>query len=184
MAIAWWVITGVRTPPGDPIMQTSTRARLALTAIGGATLLSALLGSSITARNQAWYRTLRKSALNPPNWVFGPVWTALYGLSALSAARVVLAPRSAARVRALSLWALQQALNAAWTPLFFGRHRPRAALADLALLWAALGAYRNAAGHVDRLAARLVTPYIAWLSFAAFLNERVVRANPSRALPA
>lgn len=146
--------------------------------IGVATLLTAAAGARATARGKPWYRLLRKSRWNPPDAAFGPVWTSLYAASALSAARVYRTEPSPARTRALALWGTQQALNAAWTPLFFGQRRPRAALADLGLLWGALGGYAAQARQVDRIAAALVLPYLAWVSFAGFLNEEVVRKNP------
>ncbi len=69
-------------------------------------------------------------------------------------------------------------MNAAWSPLFFGLRRPRAALVDAALLVAAIGAYARAASRVDRLAAALVLPYLAWSAFALALNGEIVRRNP------
>ena len=102
--------------------------------IGGATVLSALVGVRATQRGKPWYRLLRKSKLNPPDAVFGPVWTALYALNSVSAARVYRSEPSRARTRTLALWDIEQALNAAWTPLFFGQRRPRAALADIAFV--------------------------------------------------
>lgn len=159
-------------------MHSNIRQGLALAAIGGATVLTAWAGARATRRNLGWYRWLRKSSLNPPNSAFGPVWTALYGLNALSAGRIVRAEPSAERSRALALWGTQQAFNAAWSPLFFGAHRPRAALADIGLLWASIGAYLASARRVDRLASALVVPYLGWVSFAAYLNARVVRKTP------
>lgn len=156
----------------------STLLRRALpVAIAATTLLSAAWGARATVRGKPWYRTLRKSRLNPPDAAFGPIWTALYGLEAVSAARVARASPSPERTRALSLWAAQQGLNALWSPIFFGQRRPRAALADIALLAVTLEAYRRAALRVDRLAAKLVVPYLGWVGFAAFLNAEVVRKN-------
>jgi len=159
-------------------MQSTLRTGIAWAAIGGATVLSAWLGARATTRNRGWYRWLRKSSLNPPDRVFAPVWTALYGLNALSAARVYRAEPSSDRSRALALWGTQQTLNAAWSPLFFGQHRPRAALANIGLMWAAIAAYLLTARKVDRLSSGLVVPYLGWVSFAAFLNAQVVRKNP------
>jgi tryptophan-rich sensory protein len=81
---------------------------------------------------------------------------------------------SPGRSRALRLWAAQLALNAAWPPLFFGARRPRAALADAALLVPAAAAYALSARKVDRAAAWLVVPYVAWTGFALWLNARLV----------
>jgi benzodiazapine receptor len=158
-------------------MRPSLRSGLALAAIGGATLLSAFAGVRATQRGKPWYRLLRKSSLNPPDAAFGPVWTALYALNAVSAARVYRTTPSSSRSRTLALWGVQQALNAAWSPLFFGRRRPRAALVDIGLLWTSIGAYLYEARKVDRTAAALVAPYLVWVSFAAFLNAEVVRRN-------
>jgi tryptophan-rich sensory protein len=147
-------------------------------AIAAATVLSAGWGARATLRGKPWYRTLRKSRLTPPDAAFGPVWTALYALEAVSAIRIGRAASSPERSRALALWAAQQGLNAAWSPLFFGQRRARTALADIALLGATLEGYRRAARRVDRVAAGLVVPYLAWVGFAAFLNAQIVRQNP------
>jgi tryptophan-rich sensory protein len=159
-------------------MQKSLRSGLAFAAIAGATAISAVLGASATRRNKGWYRLLRKASLNPPDRAFPLVWSTLYTLNAVSAARVYRSEPSAGRSRALGLWGVQQALNAAWSPLFFGQRRPRAALVDIGILWVAIGAYLASARRVDKLAATLVTPYLAWVTFAAFLNEEIVRKNP------
>jgi benzodiazapine receptor len=159
-------------------MASSLRSGLALAVIAGSTLLSALAGARATQRGKPWYRLLRKSALNPPDAVFGPVWTALYTLNGASAWRLYRTEPSAARTRTLAVWGVQQALNAAWSPLFFGQRRPRAALVDIGLLWVAIGVYLLEARKLDRVAASLVVPYLSWVTFAAFLNEEVVRENP------
>lgn len=160
-------------------MKSSIHSGLALAAIAGATLLTAIAGARATRRGKPWYRLLRKSSLNPPDAAFAPVWTTLYALNGLSAARVYRAAPSPARDSSLALWGMQQALNAAWSPLFFGKRRPRAALLDIGLLWAAIGAYAYQSRKVDRPAAALVLPYLGWVSFAAYLNQQVVRKNPS-----
>lgn len=125
-----------------------------------------------------WYRVLRKPPLQPPNRVFGPVWSVLYGAIAYSGWKVWRAPKSPERSRALALWAAQLGLNGAWTPLFFGARRPKLALADLAALDAAATAYAAAAAEVDRTAALVVAPYLAWLGFATYLNAEIVARNP------
>lgn len=153
-------------------------APLAALAFGGAVAAAALSGRAATARpaRSAWYLALRKPRGQPPPAVFGPVWTALYAAIATSGYRVW---RSSApgRERALQLWAAQLALNAAWSPLFFGARRPRAALADVALLLPAVAAYARAARRVDRAAAWLVAPYLAWTAFATWLNAGIVLRN-------
>lgn len=150
---------------------------IALAGFAGAVTASALVGGLTQRKGNAWYRTLRKPSFNPPDWIFGPVWTGLYGLMAASAYRVWRRPSSAERSRALTLWGAQLAANAAWTPLFFGARRPAWALGDLALLLVGIGAYINEARKVDRPAAWMMAPYAAWSSFAALLNEEIVRLN-------
>lgn len=116
---------------------------------------------------------MRKPSFQPPPWVFGPVWTALYGTIAYSGWRIWRAEKSPERTRALALWFAQLGLNAAWTPLFFGAHRPRAAFADIVALDATATAYAAAAAKVDPRAAKVVVPYLAWLAFATALNGSI-----------
>jgi benzodiazapine receptor len=148
----------------------------------GATAAVAIVGARSTVRGRGlWYRRLAKPRFNPPDRVFGPVWTALYALMSYSAYRIWRKRSSPERTRALTLWGAQLGLNGLWSPLFFGSHRPRAALADLVGLAAAIGAYIAAAAKVDRVAALLMAPYAAWVSFAGVLNEEIVRLNRRRA---
>jgi tryptophan-rich sensory protein len=105
------------------------------------------------------------------------VWTVLYGVMSVSAWRVWNRPAGPARSWALLLWGAQLAFNAAWSPLFFGQHRKRAALADLLALGASLTAYTAVARKVDRPAAWMMAPYLGWVGFAGLLNEELVRLN-------
>ncbi|MCX7825429.1 MAG: tryptophan-rich sensory protein [Verrucomicrobiae bacterium] len=124
-----------------------------------------------------WYARLRKPAWNPPNWVFGPVWTTLYIMMAVAAWRVWRLADNGARRKALGLFLAQLALNAAWTPLFFGLKQPGLAFAEIVLLWIAIGATTAAFFKLDRVAAWLMAPYLAWVSFAAVLNAVLWRLN-------
>ena len=151
---------------------------LALLGFGGACAAAALVGAAVTRRNLGWYRTLKKPPFQPSERVFGPVWSALYALMSASAWRVWKSPDSPARSRALGLWGGQLVANAAWSPLFFGAHRPRAALADLGLLTGTAAAYAREAGVVDRAAGWMMAPYLVWCGFAGLLNEEIVRRNP------
>jgi benzodiazapine receptor len=155
----------------------STRVAAAAIAVG-LSACAALTGAA--APPDRWYRTLRKPAFQPPDAVFAPVWTVLYATIAASGFRVLRAPRSPRRSRALRAWGTQLALNAAWSPLFFRAHRPRAALLDLGLLVAATGHYITQARRVDRTAAALMLPYLGWSLFALALNASIVHRNPSR----
>ena len=124
-----------------------------------------------------WYASQKKARLNPPPAVFAPVWTALYAMIATAGWRVYRAPRGPARTQSLALWGAQMGLNAAWSPLFFGAQAPRAALADLVAMAATIAAFMGTARKVDRTAARLMIPYLAWVAFAGYLNAEVVRRN-------
>jgi tryptophan-rich sensory protein len=124
-----------------------------------------------------WYASLRKPPWNPPGWVFGPVWTALYTIMAAAAWQVWKRGGWAAQWRPLALFLVQLALNAAWTPLFFGLHWTGVAFAEIVLLWLAIGATLLAFRSVSRAAAWLLAPYLAWVSFAAVLNFTLWRLN-------
>jgi tryptophan-rich sensory protein len=124
-----------------------------------------------------WYAQLQKPAWNPPAWIFGPVWTVLYVLMAVAAWSVWRRGGCREQRLALGLFLGQLALNALWTPLFFGLHRPDLALVDLVLLWFLLAATIAAFARVRRSAAALLLPYLAWSSFAAFLNHTLWQLN-------
>jgi translocator protein len=125
-----------------------------------------------------WYATLKKPSWNPPGWIFGPVWFALYTLMALAAWLVWMRGGFATQRRSLGLFLAQLVLNAAWTPLFFGLHWPGLAFAEIILLWLTIGATLIAFWPVSRTAAWFLAPYLAWVSFAAVLNFTLWRLNP------
>ena len=124
-----------------------------------------------------WYAQLKKPAWNPPNWIFGPVWTALYTMMAVAAWLVWRRGGFAAQRVPLGWFVLQLLLNAAWSPLFFGWHRPGLAFAEIVLLWLALLGTVRAFWRVQRGAGALLLPYLAWVTFAAGLNFAVWRLN-------
>ena len=151
---------------------------LALGTFGALTAGSALVGGGASDGRQLWYRRLRKPPFQPPSWVFAPVWTVLYGLMSFSAWRVWNRPAGPKRSWALALWGVQLGFNALWSPLFFRKHRKRAALVDIAALGVSLAAYTATARKVDPGAAWMMAPYLAWVGFASALNEEIVRLNP------
>ncbi len=124
-----------------------------------------------------WYAGLNKPSWNPSARLFGPVWSALYTMMAVAAWLVWKRGGFVAQRRPLSLFLVQLALNAAWTPLFFGLHWPGLAFAEIVLLWLAIAATLTAFRPVSRTAAWLLVPYLAWVSFAAFLNFTLWRLN-------
>jgi len=140
------------------------------------TLAVGFVAGQVTAPNIAsWYSGLAKPSFDPPNWVFAPVWTALYVLIALAAWRVW---RVAGwRSRGLALWLIQLGLNFAWSFIFFGAHNPGAALADIVVLWLAIIATLIVFGRTDRIAGWLLIPYLLWVSFAGLLNFWVWQLN-------
>jgi tryptophan-rich sensory protein len=124
-----------------------------------------------------WYAGLQKPSWNPPGWLFGPVWTLLYTLMAVAAWLVWQQGGWAKQGRALRMFCIQLALNALWTPLFFGLRWPALALAEMVLLWLAIAATLVLFARVRRLAAWLLAPYLLWVSFAASLNFALWRLN-------
>jgi len=117
-----------------------------------------------------WYQTLRRPTIAPPNGVFGPVWTLLYVLMAVAAWQVWQAEPSLLRTAGIALFLVQLALNLAWSWLFFNKHDIGVALVDVILLWFVVGFTTLIFGGVTPLAAWLMLPYQAWLTFAAVLN--------------
>lgn len=117
----------------------------------------------------AWYHHAPKSSLTPPNWVFAPVWLSLYALMAIAAWLVW--RRDPQRVSGpLILYFAQLVPNAMWTGFFFGWHQPGWALIDIGVLWLLVVALLVLFYRVSRAAAGLLIPYLAWVSFAAYLN--------------
>ena len=125
-----------------------------------------------------WYTMLKKPSWNPPAWIFGPVWSSLYTMMAVAAWLVWKRGGFAAQRRPLRLFLVQLALNGAWSPLFFGLHWPGVAFAEILLLWLALLTTLRAFRPVSRVAAWLLAPYLAWVTFAAVLNFMLYRLNP------
>lgn len=123
-----------------------------------------------------WYAALEKPSFNPPNWVFGPVWTVLYILIGIAGARVWVNDRHGALPR---LWFLQIALNYAWPLVFFTAKRPDLALPVLIAMWLAILAFIALGWRRDRPSALLFVPYALWVSFAGLLNGAIWWLNPA-----
>ena len=139
---------------------------------------AAVIGGLFGAGGQGgWYADLAKPSWTPPSWVFGPVWTILYGMMAVAVWLVWLRHRQRPAAAAMAAFALQLAFNAAWSPLFFGLHRPGLAFADIVLLWLALVATVWLFLRRSAVAAVLLLPYLLWVSFAAALNLAIWRLN-------
>ena len=126
-----------------------------------------------------WYYGLRKPSWNPPSWVFGPAWTLIGALTAWAAV-VAWAPLKtrSERTTLITLFAANGVFNILWSLLFFNLKRPDWALNEVVLLWLSIFALVVNTAVRAPLAALLLAPYLAWVSFAAFLNLVIVRLNP------
>jgi tryptophan-rich sensory protein len=142
------------------------------------TFAVAAVGGAVTASSvQTWYPTLNKPAFNPPDWIFGPVWTALYGMMAVSAALVWSGARPPARRTAITWFLIQLSLNLGWSLLFFGLQQVAFAFGWLILLWLAIAMTIRCFWRISSPAALLLLPYLAWVSFAGLLNFLIWRLN-------
>jgi translocator protein len=146
----------------------------------GLAFATASIGGSLTVLGD-WYYGLNQPSWKPPDWLFGPAWTTLFGLMAWSG---VLAWRASAelaietRQRLLVLWALNAVLNVGWSLLFFKLQRPELAVIEVCLLWGSIVLLIRHLRPYAAKAATLLWPYLAWVSFAAALNAAVVVLNP------
>jgi tryptophan-rich sensory protein len=122
-----------------------------------------------------WYGSLNKPEWNPPPWIFGPVWTALYLIMAVAAWLVW---RRDGWRWPLRLFFTQLLLNVAWTPVFFGAREIGLAFAVIIALWLAILFTMLAFLRISKAAAFLLLPYLAWVTFAAILNFTLWRLNP------
>lgn len=159
------------SPPPRPVWKDAALAVLPVVA-------ASILGQIATMPNiPTWYAGLVKPSFNPPNWIFGPVWTLLYILMAYAFFRILRAPDSAARSRAIVLFLVQMAFNAAWSWAFFGLHSTLGGVVVIVPLLVLIALTIAAFARVDRSASYLLYPYIAWVSFASVLNIAIWRLN-------
>jgi len=141
----------------------------------GLTFCAAVTG--VFVQTGGWYAELAKPAWNPPGWLFGPVWTVLYAMMAVAAWLIWLRGGWKMQRRALGLYLVQWALNALWTPIFFGMQRPGLAFAEIILLLVAICATLVSFWRISRVAGVLLLPYTLWTSFAAVLNFAIWQMN-------
>lgn len=152
-----------------------TRLAVCLALCAAAGVLGSL---ATTPEILTWYAGLDKPAWTPPNIAFPIAWTLLYLMMAVAWWRLWdRAPASPARSRAIALFLVQLLLNAAWSPLFFGRHAITGGLAVIVLLAVALAALLPAAFRADRASGWLLAPYLAWVCYAAALNAAIAAMN-------
>jgi tryptophan-rich sensory protein len=142
------------------------------------TLLVLGIGGAAT-RIDSWYRErLKKPSWNPPNWVFGPAWTAILSLAAWAG---VLAwdatDELALHKRILVLYGINILFHLAWSPLFFNLRRPDWALIELPFLWISILMLMIGLSPIVPAALWLLMPYLLWVTFAGYLNLTIVRMN-------
>jgi tryptophan-rich sensory protein len=171
-------------PPTPVAAAAGARGNSIWKAVGVATLVAlavAALGG-IATEIGPWYRALKKPAFQPPDWLFGPAWAIIYAFTVASAARAWAAVghlADAPRLRKwiIALFAFNICLNVLWSVLFFSVRRPDLALMEVVFLWGSIAGLIWTMWRVDKIAAWLLVPYQAWVTFASILNIAVVQLN-------
>lgn len=160
-------------------MRTTFSNALKLTISIAVSELAGIIGSVFTAPSVAtWYQELAKPAINPPAWVFGPVWTTLFALMGIAAFLVWKKGLERKDVKiALSIFIGQLIVNTLWSIIFFGLRSPGGALIEIVFLWLAILATIIAFARISKPAAWLLVPYILWVSFAMYLNYALWTLN-------
>ena len=146
----------------------------ALAAFGVAVLAAAVIGGIAASDASAEYAQLAQPSWAPPSWLFGPVWTALYIMMAISGWLVW---RKVGFGAAIIAYGVQLVLNAIWTPLFFGGDYYGLAFAEIVVMWLAIGVTVALFWRISRPAAYLLLPYWAWVTFASALNFSIWQLN-------
>ena len=153
-------------------------AWLALVVFAAAVVVVAVVGGLAAGSASSTYENLDRPAFAPPSWLFGPAWTVLYVMIALSGWRYW---REVGRVdTALVLYGVQLVLNAAWTPIFFAAELYGVALVEILLLEASIVAVAVLFARRDRPAALLLVPYVGWVAYATALTFRDLAPQLSR----
>jgi benzodiazapine receptor len=126
----------------------------------------------------SWYQTIQRPSWNPPNWIFGPVWTTLYIMMGVA---LFLIWKADAEIKtknqAILLFAVQLILNFFWSIIFFNLQQPGWAFAEIVMLWIFILLTIFAFAKINKLAAWLLVPYVSWVSFASILNYTIWRMN-------
>ncbi|MBI2195834.1 MAG: tryptophan-rich sensory protein [Candidatus Levybacteria bacterium] len=135
------------------------------------------IGSIFTAPAiGTWYSTLHKPSFSPPNFLFAPVWTALYILMGVSL-YLLWTSKKKGKEKAIRLFLIQLALNFFWSLIFFGMHSPKVAFIEIIFLWVYIFLTIRASLTVSKIAAYLLYPYLFWVSFATLLNLFIALLN-------
>ena len=160
-----------------PAFKTMNRTLKLLISILAPLVVGAVAGFYTVSETGTWYSYLNKPFFNPPNWLFGPVWTILYILMGISCFLIWSKPSTAQRSRALTIYAIQLFLNFWWSIIFFALHKPAFALIEIAFMWIAIFLTIRAFLPISKVAAWLLIPYLMWVSFASILNAAIVWLN-------
>lgn len=149
-----------------------------LIAIAIPVLVGGISGFFTVSGVESWYQTIQKPSWNPPNWVFGPVWTTLYVMMGIALWLVWKEDTSRElKMIAFILFGVQLILNFLWSFVFFKLEQPGFAFLEILFMWVAILATIFAFAQVNKTAAWLLVPYISWVSFAAILNFTIWRMN-------
>jgi translocator protein len=154
--------------------RTGAQKWLGLVVIGAAVALASIVGALSAANAAGQYGQLEQPAWAPPSWLFGPVWTVLYVMIAISGWLVW---QRVGLGKAMGVFAAQLVLNVLWTPIFFGAEMFALAFVDIVALWVLIGLTIYQFAKVSRLAAALLVPYWAWVTFASALNYAIWQLN-------
>jgi translocator protein len=139
---------------------------------------AAVIGNLATLPNiPGWYASIAKPWFTPPNWIFGPVWTALYVMMAYAFFRILRLPAHGERLWPIAVFMLQITLNAGWSVAFFGGRSPLLGMIVIVSLCLAVGWSLALFWRRDRISGALLAPYLAWVTFAASLNFEIWRLN-------
>lgn len=154
---------------------------LALIVSFAACMSAAAIGGLLTTRSiEEWYNTIKKPSWNPPEWAFGPIWTILYILMAISAWMLWEEGDAQSRLVPLSIFGVQLALNVIWSGVFFYKKMILGGLVEIIALWIAIFATLVAFWGESAIAAILLMPYLLWVSIASYLNYTIWRLNPAQ----
>jgi translocator protein len=140
-------------------------------------VVGGISGLATSGNINTWYATLNKPVFNPPNWIFGPVWTALYVLMGISLFMIWKSPAGDSRNFALAIFGIQLVLNFAWTFIFFYFKQTGWAFFEIILVWLSVLAMIIIFYRISKPAALMQIPYLLWVSFATILNGSIWNLN-------
>jgi tryptophan-rich sensory protein len=159
-------------------VSTSTGKIMPPVAAAFACALAVSIFGALATQIGPWYFALKKPSWQPPDWLFGPVWTLIFGLAALAAVLAWRhAPPGAAHLRIVLGFVANMILNSLWSVLFFRLQRPDWALVEVAFLWASIVIVMMIVWQFSHAATWLLAPYLLWVSFASYLNLTIVQLN-------